>query len=134
MARGTTRKLRIASELHQLLDHLLRTEARDPRLERVRINSVEVSGDFSIAKVYFGNLDPDEDPTGAEEALLHAAGFFRSRLGRELRLRRVPELRFIHDDSIRRGLALTHLIDDAAGLTGGGSQRPTDESCEGPDG
>jgi len=126
MARGPTRKLRIASEIHQLLDHLLRTEARDPRLERVRINSVEVSGDFSIAKVYFGILDPDEDPKGAQEALLHAAGFFRSQLGRELRLRRVPELRFLHDESIRRGLALTQLIDDAAGTSRGASQPPKD--------
>lgn len=115
MSRGETRKLRIASELHLLLDQLIRTEARDPRIERVRINSVEVSGDLGVAKVYFGLLDPDEDPQAAQDALLRAAGFFRTRIGRQLRLRRVPELRFLHDESMRRGLELTQLIDAAAG-------------------
>jgi ribosome-binding factor A len=114
MGRVSTRSLRVASEVHQVLDELLRTEVRDPRLERVRINAVEVSGDLGVAKAYFGTLDPDVDPSAAEEALRRAAGFLRARVGQHLQLRRVPELRFEYDQSARHGIALTHLIEEAA--------------------
>ena len=56
------------------------------------------------------------DAIGAEEtlqALQHAAGFLRSRLSHSLRVRQVPELRFVYDESVERGLHLSRLIDEA---------------------
>jgi ribosome-binding factor A len=84
-------------------------------LEDVRVNSVDVSGDLSVAKVYFSLLQPDADARPAVQALDKAAGFLRSKLGRELTLRHVPELRFLHDQSVKRGLELTRLIEEAGG-------------------
>jgi ribosome-binding factor A len=115
MGRTSTRSLRVASEVHLLLDELLRMEVRDPRLETVRINAVEVSADLGVAKVYFGMLDPDLDSAAAEEGLRRASGFLRARVGQQLGLRRVPELRFLHDASSRQAMALTQLIDKATG-------------------
>jgi ribosome-binding factor A len=114
MARAYARSLRVAAELHQLLSELLRTEVKDPRLEDVRINEVQVSGDLGVAKVYFGTLDPDADASAAEQALKRATGFLRSRVSRELRLRRAPELRFVHDEAALRGFRLTQLIEGTA--------------------
>ena len=113
MTRGYARRLRVAAELHQLLSELLRTEVKDPRLEDVRINDVEVSGDLGVAKIYFGALDPDSDLSAAAQGLERAGGFLRGRVGRELRLRRVPELRFIVDEAGRRGAHVTELIEHA---------------------
>ena len=42
------------------------------------------------------------------------AGFFRSQLARSLKIRRVPELHFLWDDSIERGSRLVELIDKVA--------------------
>ncbi len=56
------------------------------------------------------------DAIGADEtiqALQHAAGFLRSRLSHSLTFRQVPELHFVYDESVERGLRLSKLIDDA---------------------
>ncbi|PWT76182.1 MAG: ribosome-binding factor A, partial [Proteobacteria bacterium] len=46
-------------------------------------------------------------------ALQHAAGFLRSLLSKTLSLRSVPQLEFVYDPSIERGVRLSHLIDEA---------------------
>jgi ribosome-binding factor A len=115
MSRENPRSLRVAAELQRVANELLAHEIGDPRLSGVRISSVEVSGDLSLARLFFNTLDPDDDPAPAADALVRAAGFFRSRLGRAVRLRRVPELRFVHDISARRGMEMSQLIDSALG-------------------
>jgi len=96
----------------RLLNELLLTEVKDPRLDGVRVNEVEVSGDLGVAKVYFGMLDPDADASAAAEGLDNARGFLRSRVGQALRLRRVPELRFVHDQRTRKGFEVQRLINE----------------------
>lgn len=112
MSREYPRKLRVAAELQRVANELLAQEINDPRLAGVRISAVELSGDLSVARLFFNTLDPDDDPEPIETALERASGFFRSRLGRALRLRRVPELSFVQDLGPRRGFELTHLIDE----------------------
>ena len=112
MSREYPRKLRVAAELQRVANELLTHDINDPRLAGVRISAVELSGDLSMARLYFNTLDPDDDPEPIETAFNRASGFFRSRLGRAVRLRRVPELSFVQDIGPRRGFELTHLIDE----------------------
>ena len=120
MSRSNQRNLRVAAELQRLVNELLCSEIGDPRLSGVRISAVELSGDLGVARLYFSTLDPDQDPQPVERALDRAAGFLRSRVGRALRLRRVPELRFARDLTVRRGMELSQLIDAAV------ASNPTD--------
>jgi ribosome-binding factor A len=113
MPREFARKHRIAAEMLRILNELLLTEVKDPRLAGARVTEVEVSGDLSLATVFFNTLALDEDPAGIKEGFEQARGFFRSRVAHELQLRRVPELRFRHDTSARRAAELGQLIDDA---------------------
>ena len=99
----------------RVLSELLRFESKDPGLADVSLTAVELSRDLSVARVYFSLLNPDDDPQPALDALNRAAGFLRSKLGRELQVRHVPELRFQHDDSIAHGAEISRLIDDATG-------------------
>ena len=103
----------MAAEVQRLLNELLHSEVKDPRLSGVTVNEVEVSGDLGVAKVYYGSLDPGHDAAEARAGFHKAAGFLRSRIGQSLRLRRVPELHFIHDVSAQRGIELSRLIDEA---------------------
>lgn len=112
MSREYPRKLRVAAELQRVANELLAHDINDPRLAGVRISAVELSGDLSVARLYFNTLDPDDDPEPIQTAFDRASGFFRSRLGRAVQLRRVPELTFIQDMGPRRGFELTHLIDE----------------------
>lgn len=104
------RPQKVADLIQRELSDLLRRELRDPRVGMVTLTSVDVSPDFSHAKVLFTCLDP----THAEEAahgLRRAAGFLRSQLARRLKLYATPELRFEYDESIERGDRLHRLID-----------------------
>ena len=111
MPREYPRKLRVAAELQRVLNDLLRSEIKDPRLEGVNISAVDISGDISVAKVFFSTLQPDEDPEPVTAALKKAGGYLRSRAGKLLRMRHVPELRFSQDEGPKRGFDLTRLID-----------------------
>ena len=109
--------------MHRLLNELLLTDVKDPRLAQVRVNEVEVSGDLGVATVYFGSLDVDAAPDEALLGFEKARGYLRTRVARALGLRRAPELRFRHDTSVRRAVELGRLIADAKAPT-----RDTDES------
>jgi len=115
MPRESPRKHRIAAEMQRLLNELLLAEAKDPRLNGARVSEVEVTGDLSLATVYFNTLGLDDDPVLVKEGFEQARGFFRSKVGQALQLRRVPDLRFRHDTSARRAVELGKLIDDARG-------------------
>ncbi len=106
--------MRLGAELVRLLNQLLLSELKDPGLNGVSVTEVEVTRDLGTARIYFSSLDPDAEDAPALEAFRRASGFIRGRIGRAVRLRRVPELRFIRDDSTRRGFELMQLIADVA--------------------
>lgn len=115
MPREYPRSRRLGGQIMRVLNELVRFESKDPALRDVSISEVELSRDLSVARVYFSVLDPDADIAEAEEGLRRASGFLRSRLGKALTVRHVPELRFEHDDSAARGLALSELIERSGG-------------------
>ena len=133
MPREYPRKLRVAAELQRVLNDLLLNDIKDPRLDGVSISAVEISGDVSVAKVFFSTLLPDADPEPVTAALEKAKGYLRSRAAKALRIRHVPELRFSQDEATKRGFELTRLIDASAGSgedggeDPGGASPPTDE-------
>lgn len=120
MPREFSRNQRLGAQIQRSLSELLRFESKDPALASVSFTSVELTKDLSVAKVYFSVLDPEADPGPALDGLQRASGFLRRKLGTALSVRHVPELRFVHDDSIAHGAAISRLIDEA-----NGSQRKT---------
>jgi ribosome-binding factor A len=76
----------------------------------ITITGVDVSPDFSHAKVFFTTLSK-EHVDEAKQGLKRAAGFLRSQLARRIKLYTTPELRFEYDESVERGDRLSRLID-----------------------
>lgn len=113
MPREFSRKQRMSAQVLRTLSELLRFDVKDPSLNGVSLTSVEMTRDVSVAKIYFSVLNPDDDPNSALEGLQRASGFLRSKLGSALKIRHVPELRFLHDDSVAHGIEISKLIDDA---------------------
>ncbi len=113
MPREFARNQRLGAQVLRTLSELLRFDVKDPSLNGVSLTIVEMTRDVSVAKVYFSLLNPDDDPKRALEGLLRASGFLRGKLGRALKIRHVPELRFVHDDNVAHGIEISRLIDDA---------------------
>ncbi|MEX2124223.1 MAG: 30S ribosome-binding factor RbfA [Woeseia sp.] len=118
MPREFSRSQRLGAQVLRTLSELLRFETKDPSLVSVSLTAVDLSRDLGVAKVYFSLLNPDDDPQPVQEGLRRATGFLRGRLGKSLEIRHVPELRFVHDDSIAHGVEMGKLI-DSAGNSGG---------------
>jgi ribosome-binding factor A len=131
VSKETPRSTRLADQIQRDLAELIRRELKDPRVGLITITDVEVSRDLSHAKVYVSSLTDTETHAHTVGALQHAAGFLRARLGHALRVRQVPELHFVYDESVERGIRLSRLIDEAveSGESGrsGGSPPYTDE-------
>jgi ribosome-binding factor A len=113
MPREFGRHQRLGAQIMRTLSELLRYEVKDPRLQDVSLTTVDLSRDLGVAKVYFSLLSPDDDAEQAQAGLEKAAGFLRGKLGGALKVRHVPELRFVHDDSAEHGMKISKLIDGA---------------------
>jgi ribosome-binding factor A len=115
MAREFGRTERVADYLRQELARLLQLEVRDPRLGMVSVNEVQVSRDLAHAKVFVTFMERDSEAEAADvlEVLNRAAGYLRSQLARDARMRTIPRLRFVYDSGVVRGRQLSDLIDRA---------------------
>lgn len=115
MPRVYSRNLRVASEMQRVLNELLMTAVKDPRLTGVNVSEVEVSGDLGVATVFYSTLGLDREDEAVDAAFDKARGFLRARVAQALDLRRAPELRFRHDTSAERAIELNRLIDSSVG-------------------
>ncbi len=112
MPREFARHERVAGSLRRELAVLIDRDLKDPRLVGITVSDVEVSRDISHAKVYV-NARSEDDVEAVMSALKNAAGYLRRQAGKVLRLRSVPELHFIYDDSIERGSRIDELLNKA---------------------
>ncbi len=112
---------RMADQVQRELSDLIRNEIKDPRMGgMVTINGVKISPDLGYADVYvtvMGRELGDEQSAAANRDTLDilnaAAGFMRSELGRRIKTRFTPRLRFHYDQVTAHGNYMTELIGKA---------------------
>lgn len=124
------RLARLNEQLKRDLAVLIRTQVRDPRVGLVTVTGVDVTNDLSVARVYVQPSGEPAEVAKALEGLEAAAPFLRTELGKELHIRRVPELRFERDESLERAMRieriLTDVLPDDDGPDGGETTDPTE--------
>lgn len=106
-------KGRIEQTVRQTVASLLMLKVKDPRVTDVSILRVDISRDYSVAKIYFnliGGSEP-ERVAEAEKGLLSSRGYMRMHLKKKLKLRVIPELIFIFDSSLDRAMHLETIIE-----------------------
>jgi ribosome-binding factor A len=82
----------------------------DPRLGFVTVTGVEVSGDLRLATVYYSVLGPDEAHQQSAEALRSATPHLRKTIGRQVRLKYLPNLVFTEDPAMAQGERVEQII------------------------
>ncbi len=125
MAREFKRSSRVSSQMQKELAIILQQGMKDPRIGFITVNEVELSKDLSSAKVFITALGADEQGQKENLKLLNeAAPYIRSEVGKRMRLRCVPYIKFHYDTSFENGMRVSELL----------SQFPaTPESEEGED-
>ena len=114
MPREFTRSDRVAAQFQRELAELLRTEIKDPRLGMVTLSDVEVTRDMSLIKAYVSFLGAAEAPKQCVKILNDFAPRLRRAMSGRIRLRVMPDLRFLYDDSIERGMKMDQLLSGIA--------------------
>ena len=88
---------RIADRIKVIVAEMLERRVKDPRLGFVTVTDVRVSGDTQQATIFYTVLGAGPDLDGTAAALASAKGLIRSEVGKQLGMRHVPTLDFIHD-------------------------------------
>lgn len=114
MPREFFRSDRVAAQFQRDLAELLRTEVSEPGLGMVTLSDVEVTRDMSLIKAYVSFLGAAQTPQKCVKALNQYAPKLRHALSGRIRMRVMPELRFVHDDSIERGMKMEALLGSLA--------------------
>lgn len=112
MAHHVPRHQRVAEQIQREMAQIIRAEIRDERVKMLTLTAVRVTSDLSQAKIYFTTLNKDEHGA-AQEILDEATPYLRSLLAQVMRLRMVPQIKFVYDESIERGLHMSEVISAA---------------------
>jgi ribosome-binding factor A len=112
-----SRRDRVAEQIRREVAELIRTELKDPRVGMVSITDVEVTADYSHAKVFFSTLAGSEHVPAVLSGLQKAAGFLRRELGKRISIHMTPQLHFVFDQSLERGADLSKLIQEAVAIS-----------------
>jgi len=109
----TERMRRVNESVRQVLAESL-PELKDPRIGLVTVTGVVTSSDLRYATVYVSVLGSVKKRTSTLRGLEAAHGLLQSRLARELRMKRTPQLTFEYDPTVEHGVRMSRLIDELA--------------------
>lgn len=112
MPREFSRSQRMAEQLRRELAEIIQDEIKDPRVGFLSFTEVRMSRDLSHAVIYCSVLDAAHLHESIE-VLNRAVGFIRKSVGRRIRARIVPTLKFVADESVIRGAHMDELIGQA---------------------
>ncbi|MGT2749485.1 30S ribosome-binding factor RbfA [Streptococcus orisasini] len=104
---------RVGMEIKREVNEILQKKVRDPRVQGVTITDVQMLGDLSLAKVFYTLMsDLASDRQKAQLGLEKATGTIKRELGKNLTMYKIPDLRFIRDESIEYGNKIDQMLRD----------------------
>jgi ribosome-binding factor A len=110
MAKPNRRLARLSEQLRREITAILRRAVRDPRVQDVIVNSVEVTSDLWLARIYVSVGGEDQERREALEGLEAASKFIRRELAAVLEIRRIPELRFLEDKTLAKANRIEEIL------------------------
>ena len=102
----------MGDQIREEISQILLRELKDPRIGFVTITTVAVSDDLRTAKVYYSVFGGEQDKEESYKGLESAKGYIKRELGRRMRLKYMPEIIFMFDDSLEYGEHIEELLRD----------------------
>lgn len=104
------RSVRVGDQIKREISEILQKEMRDPGLGFITITAVEVSADLKQASAFYSVLGTEEQKRNSGLALQRAAGFIQQQIGKRIRMKYLPRLRFQYDQSLEYGEKIDRLL------------------------
>jgi len=106
------RSSRVGDEMQKVISQIIREEVKDPRIPLMTsVLEVRMSHDLSHATVYLSVMADQKAKEECRAAITGAAGFIRREVCKRIKLRTAPEIQYVFDESIEKGMRLMDLID-----------------------
>lgn len=116
MRKNSIKNTRVNAEVQHELANLIREGIKDPRIyPMTSVTAVEVAPDLKTCRAYISVMGNEEAKNNTIAGLKSAEGYIRRQLAKSINLRNTPEIRFILDESIEYGVAMSKLIDEVTG-------------------
>ena len=104
------RSEKVSEAIHEMVSALLVKGLKDPRIGFVTITGVKVTDDLHLATIYFTVVGTDEEKKATEQGLNSGKGYMRKEMGKNLRMRHIPDLIFKYDSSLDYGNHIDSLL------------------------
>lgn len=113
MRKNSIKNTRVNAEVQKELSNILRGGIKDPRVAPMTsVVAVEVAPDLKTCKAYISVLGDEKAQEDTIKGLQSAEGYIRRELARSLNMRNTPEVKFVLDQSIAYGVAMSKKIDE----------------------
>lgn len=109
---ASIKQKRLAEQLREKISQVVLTELKDPRHGFITVTNVEPSSDMASARVFVSILGSEAQQTKGLKALEAARGYIQQRIGRTLKTRNTPVLKFILDKGIKESFKISQLLKD----------------------
>lgn len=120
------RLARLNEQLKREISAMIRTQVRDPRVGLVTVTHVQTAADLGSARVRVRLTGTDAERAETLAGLDAAAPFLRRNLGQILKIRHIPELRFMEDHSLEHALRIEKILSDVLPADEGDDEPPTE--------
>ena len=113
MRKNSIKNTRVNGEVQRELSNIIRGGIKDPRVAPMTsVVAVEGAPDLKTCKAYISVLGDEKAQEDTIKGLQSAEGYIRRELARKLNMRNTPEIKFVMDQSIAYGVAMSKMIDD----------------------
>jgi ribosome-binding factor A len=105
---------RVNEALREVLSARIAEGLKDPRIGFVTVTAVETSPDLRHARVFVSVLGNTQERDESLAALQRAHGVLQAEIARVLRMKRTPELKFVYDETVERGMRVNEILQSEA--------------------
>jgi ribosome-binding factor A len=107
------RQLRMAEAIREVVASAILFDMADPRVHAVTVLRVDLTGDLRNATVSVSIMGSEAEQKQVLQGLQHGSGFLQSKVAARLQTRFTPILSFQRDDSVKKSIEMSRMIDDA---------------------
>jgi ribosome-binding factor A len=104
-----TRKTEI--DLKREISFIINTKAKDPRIGFITVTDTKLSADFKWLDVFVSIMGEEYEINRSLEGLKNCCGFIKKNLLRRLKLKSIPNIRFLYDKSIDTGMRISEILE-----------------------
>jgi ribosome-binding factor A len=102
---------KLTIDIKREISFIINTELKDPRIGFVTITGTKLSPDCKYLDIYLSIMGKEKEIGGSLDILKGCSGFIKKKISERMRLKNIPDLKFIYDDSIDRGMKISEILE-----------------------